>query len=68
MVPLDTEPAAGQAPAAGLDRGSQLGKRYTTGDTDDPFELLVTKAGDGTLTADGAPLVFKEAKPLPASD
>ena len=31
-------------------------------------ELLVTKAGQGTLTVGETPLSLKEAKPLPASD
>ena len=30
--------------------------------------LFVTKAGGCDLSADGSPLVPKEAKPLPASD
>lgn len=48
-------------------RGSLLGKRYTHPD-DPAVEVLVTAAGDGTLSADGKELVLKEAKPLPASD
>ena len=44
---------------------SVMGKRYidATG-----AEVLVTKAGAGTLTVGSTPLVLKEAKPLPASD
>jgi hypothetical protein len=57
----------GAGVAAGLDGGTLLGKRYTTSEPSD-LELLVIKAGAGTLTADGAALVLKEAKPLPASD
>jgi len=41
--------------------------RKTTGD-DGAYELLCVKPGKGTLALDGAPLVLKEAKPLPASD
>ena len=67
LVSLDAAIAADGAPAAGLDTGTQLGKRYTAAD-DDSLELLVTKAGAGTLAAAGVPLVFKEAKALPASD
>jgi hypothetical protein len=48
-------------------RGSLLGKRYTHPE-DPAVEVLVTAAGDGTLSADGKELVLKEAKPLPASD
>jgi hypothetical protein len=42
-----------------------MGKRYVdaTG-----AEVLVTKAGVGTLTLASTPLVLKDAKPLPASD
>lgn len=46
--------------------GTQLGKRYA--DADLGVELLCTKAGSGTLTVDGSPLLLKDAKPLPASD
>lgn len=44
---------------------SVMGKRYVdaTG-----AEVLVTKAGAGTLTVGSTPLVLKAAKPLPASD
>jgi hypothetical protein len=48
-------------------RGSLLGKRYTHPE-DPAVEVLVTAAGDGTLSANGKELVLKEAKPLPASD
>lgn len=53
--------------APGLDGGSLLGKRYTTAEPTG-LELLVVKAGAGTLSADGVPLILKDAKPLPASD
>jgi hypothetical protein len=55
----------GDAPAPGLDTGTQLGKRYTDGDL---LELLVTKAGAGTLSIGPTPLMLKDAKPLPSSD
>jgi hypothetical protein len=55
----------GQAPP-GLDAGTQMGKRYTRAAGD--LELLVTKAGSGSLAADGEVLTVKQAKPLPASD
>jgi hypothetical protein len=45
--------------------GNVMGKRYvdSTG-----AEVLVTKAGAGTLSIGAVPLNIKEAKPLPASD
>ncbi|ATD72309.1 MULTISPECIES: hypothetical protein [Gordonia] len=52
---------------AGLDEGNQLGKRYTAEDAPG-LEVLVTKAGAGTLAIGTVPLVLKDAKPLPASD
>jgi hypothetical protein len=52
-------------PAPGLDSGTQVGKRYTDGGE---LELLVTKAGDGTLGIDTTPLEIKGARPLPSSD
>jgi hypothetical protein len=45
--------------------GSVMGKRYVD---EAGGEVLVTKAGTGTLTVGSAPLRLKEAKPLPASD
>ncbi len=67
LVPVGTERDAAATPAAGLDSGAVLGKRYSAPD-DDALEVLVTKAGAGTLAIDTEPLVLKEAKPLPASD
>jgi len=46
--------------------GTQLGKRYS--DDDLGLELLITKAGQGTLAVNGTPLPLRDAKPLPASD
>jgi hypothetical protein len=46
--------------------GSVLGKRYA--DESGGLELLCTKAGAGTLTADGLDLTIKSTKPLPSSD
>lgn len=45
--------------------GNTMGKRYVD---EDGAEVLVTKAGAGTLTIGTTPLALKEAKPLPASD
>ena len=49
-----------------LKAGTQIGKRYV--DAGGTIELLCTKPGEGTLALGDAPLVLKEAKPLPASD
>ena len=46
--------------------GSLIGKRFA--DADSGLELLVTKAGAGTLALDGVAIPLKEAKPLPSSD
>jgi hypothetical protein len=54
-------------PVTGLDSGTQLGKRYAA-DSAPGLELLVVKAGRGSLTADGYVLGVKAAKALPASD
>ncbi len=45
--------------------GTVMGKRYVD---EEGAEVLVTKAGAGTLTVGATPLSLKEAKPLPASD
>jgi hypothetical protein len=45
--------------------GNAMGKRYVDGGG---AEVLVTKAGAGTLSIGISPLSLKEAKPLPASD
>lgn len=65
MVALDaeTDPALVLDPALG--GGAVMGKRYID---DAGSEVLVTKAGAGTLTVGATPLTLKEAKPLPASD
>lgn len=46
--------------------GSMIGKRFA--DPDSGLELLVTKAGEGSLAVDGMSIPLKEAKPLPSSD
>jgi hypothetical protein len=45
--------------------GTVMGKRYVD---DAGAEVLVTKAGVGSLSVGDVPLSLKEAKPLPASD
>ncbi len=57
---------ASGTPADGASDGSQLGKRYVN--EDESLELLVTKAGDGSLGVGDTLLTLKEAKALPASD
>jgi hypothetical protein len=66
MIDPKAEPEPGLS-VTGDGGGTQLGKRYTV-DGADSCELLVTKPGTSTLTVNGAPVVPKEAKPLPASD
>ena len=67
VAPVGTDRAA-----AGLEldpsfaSGSLIGKRFA--DADSGLELLVTKAGAGTLALDGVAIPLKEAKPLPSSD
>ncbi len=46
--------------------GSLVGKRYT--DASGTLEVLVTKAGEGSLGTEEGLLVIKDAKPLPSSD
>jgi hypothetical protein len=45
--------------------GNVMGKRYVD---ESGAEVLVTKAGAGTLSIGEVPMSIKEAKPLPASD
>jgi len=64
--------ARGGGPAPGGDAdpaqmgGTQLGKRYANDDLG--IELLCTKGGEGTLAVNGAAIMLRGAKPLPASD
>jgi hypothetical protein len=69
MIGIDDPVPARQAPAPDPSDGTggaALGKRYV--DTAGRFELLCTRAGKGSLSVAGEPLVRKDAKPLPASD
>jgi hypothetical protein len=65
MVPID----GGKSGDATLDPefsdGNAMGKRYVD---ETGAEVLVTKAGAGTLSIGTTALTLKEAKPLPASD
>ncbi len=62
------EDASARSELSDADRaeGTVLGKRYT--DEETGAELLVVKAGDGSLSLDGRPMTLKGVKPLPASD
>ena len=66
MVEITEAGQTGRTPVQGLDGGTLIGKRYT--DASGSLEVLVTKAGAGTLGLGSEPLTVKEAKPLPASD
>ena len=66
MAPIGADVARVE-PDPALAGGALLGKRYTL-DGEDAFEVLVTKAGAGTLAAGTVALVIKQARPLPASD
>ena len=65
MIGMDEERPAAEPPAS-TDEPTLLGKRYTNAEGD--LEVLCTKAGDGSLAADGECLSMKETKPLPSSD
>jgi hypothetical protein len=65
MVPVGTEGAAGLTVDPEFAAGSLMGKRYVDAAG---AEVLVTKAGAGSLSIGTTLLEIKEAKPLPASD
>ncbi|AMO62623.1 Uncharacterised protein [Mycolicibacterium phlei] len=65
MIPLDAEKDPGAQLDPAFADGNAMGKRYVD---EDGAEVLVTKAGKGTLSVGTTPLSLKEAKPLPASD
>lgn len=65
MVPIDAEKDAGAQLDPAFSDGNAMGKRYVD---ENGAEVLVTKAGAGTLSVGTTPLSLKEAKPLPASD
>jgi hypothetical protein len=67
MVPHDAELAAHKPLTGGLDGGTLLGKRYAEAG-DGALEILVTRAGAGTLAAGPTSLVQKAARVLPSSD
>lgn len=65
MLPFDAENAGGATLNPDFSGGNVMGKRYVD---ESGAEVLVTKAGAGTLSVGDVPLTLKEAKPLPASD
>ena len=65
MVPIDQEVSSDLALGEALSDGNLMGKRYVD---ENGAEVLVTKAGKGTLSVGTTALTVKEAKPLPASD
>jgi hypothetical protein len=64
MRPLGAESATAEIDPA-FAQGNLMGKRYVD---DGGAEILVTKAGTGTLAVGAIPLHLKVATPLPASD
>jgi hypothetical protein len=65
MVELTAEKSGGLEIDANFSGGTAMGKRYIdVGGA----EVLVTKAGKGSLSVGDTLLALKEAKPLPASD
>jgi hypothetical protein len=69
MVPIDSQKDPAKATELSVDPafsdGNAMGKRYVD---ETGAEVLVTKAGAGTLSIGTTALTLKEAKPLPASD
>ena len=65
MVPIGDEVTSGLSLDEAMADGTLMGKRYVD---ESGAEVLVTKAGKGTLSVGSTPLSIKEAKPLPASD
>jgi hypothetical protein len=65
MVPLDGQKSADASLDPAFSDGNVMGKRYVD---ENGAEVLVTKAGAGTLSVGTTALNLKEAKPLPASD
>ena len=66
VVAHGVSPPEGLSPSTDLSAGSQAGKRY--GDVETGLEVLCAKAGAGSLSLSGRPLVIRDAKKLPSSD
>jgi hypothetical protein len=65
MVPIGNATDGDAALDPQFADGNVMGKRYVD---DNGAEVLVTKAGKGTLAVGATPLTLKQAKALPASD
>ena len=65
MVPIGGDVDSSLTIDDSMSDGTLMGKRYVD---DSGAEVLVTKAGKGTLSIGSTALSLKEAKPLPASD
>ena len=65
MVALGSDGGSGSTLDPAFSQGALMGKRYVD---EAGAEVLVTKAGQGSLSVGTTPLSRKEAKPLPASD
>lgn len=65
MREIGTDADSGAVLDPNFSDGNVMGKRYVD---ETGAEVLVTKAGAGTLSIGDTPLSVKEAKPLPASD
>lgn len=65
VIPVGDEVDSSLSLDESLADGNLMGKRYVD---DGGAEVLVTKAGKGTISIGSTPLALKEAKPLPASD
>lgn len=65
MVPIGEQRSSDLTLDPALSDGNLMGKRYVD---ENGAEVLVTKAGKGTLAVGTTALTVKEAKPLPASD
>jgi hypothetical protein len=66
MVPLPDDHSSEVDLDPSFAEGSPVGKRFANPDLG--VELLVTKAGAGSLAIDGVAVPLKDAKPLPSSD
>jgi hypothetical protein len=66
MAPVGEDRAGGLTLDQAFADGTLIGKRFA--DPDSGVELLVTKAGAGSLAVDGVAIPLKDAKPLPSSD
>ena len=65
MLPIGTDASGDATLDPAFSDGNAMGKRYVD---ESGAEVLVTKAGAGTLSIGATALALKEAKPLPASD